>query len=120
MHELSVAIELLRACHADVEARGGGRLQSVSIHVGELSGVEPILLARAWPAVVAGSPHEGARLVIDSEPAEQSCPACGVIAERQPGTWLRLCPLCDGPLRVQGGDALDIVTLTYIEEEVHS
>ena len=47
-----------------------------------------------------------------------------MIRERQPGTWLRLCPRCEGPLRVEGGDVLDVVAITYtqaeITEEVHS
>ena len=124
MHELGVATEILRAACAELDSRGGGRLTSVRVAVGELSAVEPQLLAYAWQAVTAGGEHEGARLLVDWVRVEQTCPACGDVAERQPGTWLRLCPTCDLPLRVEGGRELDLVELFFdplpIPEEVLS
>lgn len=109
MHELSIAIEILRVALARAGAAPDAALDSVRIAVGDLSGVEPGLLRFAWQAVVAGTPHEGAALEIEWQPATQACARCGPIAERQPGRWLRLCPHCDGPLQVRGGDALDLL-----------
>ena len=108
MHELSIATELYRTCRAEVDARGGGRIEEVTIEVGELTGVEPALLEYAWEAVVAGGPDAGASLELRWCPAEQLCPQCGPVPERQPGSWLRLCPRCDAPLVIHGGEQLDI------------
>jgi hydrogenase nickel incorporation protein HypA/HybF len=113
MHEVSVAMALYRACRDEVDARGGGRLKSVTAVVGELSGTEPDLLALAWEPLVAGGPDDGALLTIDWRPAEQVCPNCGPVAERQPGTWLRLCPACSSPLMVRGGRELSIAAIEF-------
>ena len=113
MHEMSVAIELHRACRAEMEARGGGRLESVAVAVGELSAVEPDLLRFAWDAITSGEADAGAALEIEWRAARQRCEACGPLEERQPGTWLRLCPHCEAPLLVEGGRDLDILTIGY-------
>ena len=81
--------------------------------MGELSAVEPELLRFAWEAVVSGGPDEGSRLAIEWHPARQCCPDCGDVVERQPGSWLRLCPDCEGPLRLEGGRDLDILSLAF-------
>ena len=124
MHELSIALEILRAARVELEARAGGRLETVTVAIGDLAGVEPRLLTYAWESVTAGSDHEGARLNIDWVPAKQNCSACGEVAERQPGTWLRLCPQCDRPLRVEGGRELELTGLSFdqpfVPEEVLS
>ncbi len=113
MHELSVATELYHACRTELEARGGGRLSEASIAVGELAAVEPELLRFAWQAVLADTPDAQARLLIDWQPCRQRCAECGDIAERQAGTWLRLCPICQGPLQISGGRELEILRLAY-------
>ena len=107
MHELSVGQELLQLCTQRVSAVQ--RIAVVRIAVGELASIEPDLLQFAWQAVIAGTPHEGAELAIAWHPANQTCALCGDVPERQPGTWLRLCPTCAGPLRVTGGDELDLL-----------
>jgi len=116
VHELGLAIEILRAARTELAAAGGGRLASVRIAVGDLSAVEPDLLQYAWSALTAeedGGRHRGAELVVDWVRAVQTCAACGEVPERQPGTWLRLCPHCALPLRVEGGDALELLELTF-------
>jgi hydrogenase nickel incorporation protein HypA/HybF len=124
VHELSIATEIHRACRKELMRCGGGRLLEVRVAIGELSAVEPELLAFAWEAVVAGGPDEGARLEIDWHPVRQCCPDCGDVSERQPGSWLRLCPICSSPLRLEGGRELDLVSLGVGERdeatEVHA
>jgi len=118
MHELSIAMGILRAAQTELDERGGGRLETVKVAVGELAAVEPDLLTYAWEAVTMGSLHDGARLDIEWVRAEQTCPACGEVAERQPGTWLRLCPLCELPLRVEGGQTLELLELGYTQQSL--
>jgi len=113
LHELSIATELFAACERNLPP--GAALRSARIAIGELSSVEPELLQFAFEAVVHGTVHAGARLVIDRCPAVQRCGQCGTIAERQPGTWLRQCPRCQSQLQIEGGDELDLLELDVDE-----
>ena len=115
MHELGLATELFRIARETVDARGGGRLESVSVVVGDLSAVEPDLLEFAWNAAVAESLDDAARLIVDWRPARQLCSSCGEVPERAEGSWLRLCPRCRQPLIVEGGDELEVRTITFSE-----
>jgi len=116
MHELSIATEIHRSCRQELARRGGERLLEVRVAIGELSAVEPDLLGFAWEAVTAGGPDAGARLEVDWHPVRQQCADCGDIGERQPGSWLRLCPLCSSPLQLEGGRELDLVSLGFTEK----
>lgn len=122
MHELGIATEAHRICRASVPA--GHRLVRVELAVGELSAVEPELLRYAWESVVAGTPDETCALEIAWCAALQTCGACGVIEGRVPGSWMKLCPRCGQPLRVEGGQELDVVRVegapANTGEEQHS
>jgi hydrogenase nickel insertion protein HypA len=109
VHELSIAEALFGLCRERVPA--GERLTIVRIAVGELASIEPDQLQFAWEAVTAGGDHAGARLEVDWRPARQTCATCGEVAERQPGTWLRVCPHCELPLQIDGGHELDLLEL---------
>ena len=111
MHELSIASELWRMCEERRQRARAGPVRHVRVAVGELASLEPELLAHAWEAVVG---EGGARLTIDWHPARQTCASCGDVAERQPGSWLRLCPVCWTPLRVVGGSELDLVEIEFV------
>lgn len=111
MHELGLAEDVLRACAAKLPA--AAHLERVRLAVGELAAVEPDLLRFAWTAVTEGGPHAGAVLEIEWRPARQVCEACGDVPERASGSWLRLCPRCARPLRVDGGQELDVLELAY-------
>jgi hydrogenase nickel insertion protein HypA len=114
---MGVVQEIHRIGRETALAHGGGRLESVTVAVGELSAVEPDLLAFAWEAVTAGGPDAGSRLLVEWRPARQTCTACGEVAERAEGTWLRLCPRCELPLRVEGGDELDVLHVDITQED---
>ena len=36
--------------------------------------------------------------------------------KRAPGSWLRLCPRCELPLRIEGGDELDVLHVDITQE----
>jgi hydrogenase nickel incorporation protein HypA/HybF len=116
MHEVGLAAEIYRIARDAAEARGGGRLEAVTVVVGDLAAVEPDLLDFAWSAVIDGGPDEGAQLVIDWRRARQHCAFCGDVAERAAGTWLRLCPGCGEPLAVIGGDELEVRRVEFLEK----
>lgn len=110
---MGVALEIHRACRARMEAHGPTRLDRVRVAIGELSAVEPDILRYAWEAVVSDGPDSGAELEIEWRPARQVCDDCGEIEERVEGTWLRLCPHCELPLRVEGGRELDLLQFAF-------
>jgi hydrogenase nickel incorporation protein HypA/HybF len=111
---MGIAMSILDSCRAAVAKHGGGRLEEVRVAVGELSAVEPELLRFAWEAVVAGGPEASCRLDVEWRPARQRCPACGELQERAAGSWLRLCPKCEQPLQIEGGDELDILHVSFV------
>ena len=117
MHELSLVSEIYRTARKTVDGYGPHRIEIVRIAVGELAAVEPDLLAFAWEAVTRDTPDAGARLEVDFRPAKQTCATCGVIPERAPGSWLRMCPRCEGPLGIEGGDDLDVLYVTFEEDD---
>jgi hydrogenase nickel incorporation protein HypA/HybF len=108
VHEMGLALEILKATRQAAAGRAVGSLEDVQVVVGELAAVEPDLLVYAWEAVTAGTREAGATLSVQWQPARQTCAACGVVEERAAGTWLRLCPRCDLPLQVVGGDELTV------------
>jgi len=115
MHETGVAQEIYAISRRTADAHGGGRLRSVKVVVGELSAVEPDLLAFAWEAVTSDGPDRASRLDVEWRPARQTCAACGEVPERAAGSWLRLCPRCGSALRIEGGDELDVRDVTFEE-----
>lgn len=114
---MGIALEIYRTCRETVESHGGGRLDRVRMAVGELSAVEPDLLVFAWEAVVLDTADDGATLEIEWCRAIQHCSVCDAKKDRSEGSWLRLCPDCGMPLRVEGGDELDVIDLSFESDE---
>lgn len=117
MHELGIAMEVLRTCEEVLEREGPGRLERVKVVVGELSAVEPDLLRYAWEAAVSDSPHKNSRMEVDFRPCRQLCPDCDKEVSREAGQWHFACPDCDGMLRVEGGRELGILEITFDPQE---
>jgi len=113
MHEMGLSAEIYRIARGAADDRGGGCLESVTVIVGELAAVEPDLLDFAWQATVQGTADVEARLLVQWRPVLQTCDACGEVPERAPGSWLRLCPRCNGTLAVSGGDELEVRTVSF-------
>ena len=70
------------------------RVTVVTLLLGPLSGVEPQLLADAWPIASAGSVAEGAELAVETMPVRVACLECGAESEVAPNRLL--CGSCGG------------------------
>lgn len=116
MHELSIAQEILDASQRAARAHGGGRLERVKIAVGELTALEPELLTFAWEALTAEGPERGCTLEIEWRAASQQCPRCSTPIERPRGSWLPHCPRCGEVLRIEGGQELDLLQISFVRE----
>ena len=120
MHEVSIVNELIRLCRERQAEHGFAPVSVVRIAVGELASVDPQLLTLAFgdlaPAALRSQRMPGPRAVkleVEWCPARQTCASCGDISERQEGTWMRLCPDCGRPLRVEDGDELDLIEVLF-------
>jgi hydrogenase nickel incorporation protein HypA/HybF len=112
MHEYSIVQALMARIEEQVGAHGAVAVHRVSVRIGELSGVEPDLLASAFDLVRDGTSCGGATLDIRRVPAAWECRACG--AGIPAGGPLR-CASCGGAARLARGDE---IVLDQLELEV--
>jgi hydrogenase nickel incorporation protein HypA/HybF len=113
MHEYSLIQALVSRVAEEVRARKALKVHGLAVRVGELSGVEPELLASAYELFRTGTVCEGAPLRVERVPARWGCPRCKRAIAL--GEALR-CPDCGEPAEIsEGADAL---TLLSIELEV--
>jgi hydrogenase nickel incorporation protein HypA/HybF len=108
MHELSVATSIVETLLSELEGEPG-RIRSVRVEVGVLSGVVPGALRFAWDVACAGTRLEGAALEIREIPLTVRCDRCR--ADRPlPGIDRLRCPVCDEPTPlIRAGRELNIV-----------
>ena len=64
MHELGIADAICKTVTRIVGENGVEHLRSVTVEVGDLSGVVPRFLLDCWEAVTAGSALAGVRLLL--------------------------------------------------------
>jgi hydrogenase nickel incorporation protein HypA/HybF len=81
MHEISIAAsiqeilerEIAERCHGEIR----GRVPSLTVRLGSLTGVEPEALSFAWEVTREKGSFPDAELEIETVPARAACDACG-------------------------------------------
>ncbi len=97
MHEAAISEALLYQLASLAGVNGWARVIRVRVRLGLLSGVVPEALEFAFEALSAGTPAEGAELVMETEPGRFSCADCGELdLDRLDFT----CPRCGGGLQL--------------------
>jgi len=91
MHELSITQGVVDICRHAAEGR---RVVSVTLLIGELSGVVPEAVEFCFEACTRETPLEGAQLIIEQVPARGLCKDCS--AEFHPRAYYSACPGCGG------------------------
>ena len=91
MHELSLTQSIVEIC---TQHAGDRRVLSVTLEIGDLSGVVPEAVEFCFEACTAGTSLEGARLLIERIAPKGTCRGCG--AEVSPSTLFDPCPACGG------------------------
>lgn len=82
----------------------------ILVRIGPLSGVEPRLLAQAFPIASAGTAASGAVLELESLPVRVRCEQCGAESDASPNRLL--CGACgDYHTRLLSGDELLLVSV---------
>ena len=117
MHELSVCIALMDHVRNIAREHRAGQVDRIVLQLGPLSGVEALLLERAWPLAATGTLAERAELVIESAPVMVHCGACGAESEAAPNRLL--CGKCgDFRTRLLSGDEMLLahLELSHLEQ----
>ena len=112
MHEYSVVSALLGQVDAQARRHRATAVHRVRVCIGELSGVDPELLASAYELARTGGLCAAAPLEVVTVAARWQCPRCG--AELARGSRLS-CPLCATPARLVEGEE---ILLDRIELEI--
>ena len=110
MHEYSIVQALLDRVEQEAAARGGRRIVRLWVRLGELSGVEPHLLAIAYDTFRERTICEGAPMELDRVPASWACSRCA-----RPVSGALRCAQCNAPATLVTGDE---IVLSRIEMEV--
>ena len=119
MHELSIARGLVDvACEALVACESPpGRVRSVLVRIGALSGVVAEALEFCYGLSVEGTPLAGSRLKVEEQPVVVFCPRC--LENRILEDYSRFrCPICNTPTPelIQGRE-LELISLELIEQD---
>lgn len=78
MHELGIVYHIIRDVENVARANGVSRVSSVTLLLGEVSGVVPDLLLDAWRWAADKKPiTQGAELVVEPVEAVTHCEVCG-------------------------------------------
>jgi hydrogenase nickel incorporation protein HypA/HybF len=106
MHEMSLAVSLVRRVVAEASKANLVRVTEVDVQVGTLQAVEPDLFGEAFRAAALGTRAEGADLHVTPVRAEACCLICGETYEPE---WADFqCPACGQaePQILKGRDML--------------
>ena len=112
MHELSIAMSLVEMTCEEL-SQTEGRVESLHVRIGRLSGVVPNALVSAFELASEGTPIEGAGIVIEETPVLVLCPVC---REERPIEDIQnfRCAICGSPAtEVVGGRELELVSLEF-------
>ena len=81
MHELSLCDDLLGQVTAIATQNNAKSVESITVQIGALSGVEPILLESAFALIRVGTIAEQAELIMQTSPVIVLCQTCGSQSE---------------------------------------
>lgn len=92
MHEVGLMQQAVAIALRHAEQAGAGRIQSLRLRVGALSGVVPDSLSLAFAVAAQGTIAEKAHLDIEEVPVTCYCKGCQ--KEFTPVSVIFACPLC--------------------------
>lgn len=79
MHEMGIADAVLKTVDRISQQEEAAWVRSVTVEVGDLSGVVPRFLANCWEAVAAGTAYARTQLLLHPVPATARCEDCGQV-----------------------------------------
>ena len=119
MHELSICLSMLQQVEEIAKTHNASRVTRICIQVGALSGVNPDLLAHAYPFARADTVAAAAELIIEKIPVRVICTVCGAETETAPNCLV--CGSCgDWRTKLKTGDELLLRTIELQSASVAS
>ena len=116
MHELSVCLALMQQVESIAAQHGARRVETISLRIGPLSGIEPALLEHAFPLAATGTVADGARLAIEQSEIVVRCTECGACSTVAPNRLV--CGECgDFRTRLESGDEMLLASLELADIE---
>ena len=116
MHELSIATSVVETLSEEL-ATEAGKVVSVKLRVGAMSGVIAEALHFAWDIACSGTRLSGSALEIEDVEARIWCDSCNS-EQMLPGKMQLCCPVCSGPAtRVIAGYELEIISVEVTQNE---
>lgn len=112
MHEMSLVRGLLRQVAELRSAQGGAQVTEIRVEVGQLSGVDPILLAAAFERAAPTWAMSQARLIVEPISLEALCRCCDARFVVEDFDFR--CPCCrSGACRVLRGEGLMLESVVF-------
>ena len=110
MHELSIALNILDLAERELEPHGG-RVTSIHLRLGRLSGVDGRALASAYEMAREATPFENASLIIEEVAVAVYCESCKRV-QRPVSCFEMRCATCGEPTpRIVRGRELEVFAL---------
>lgn len=110
MHELSLCDGLMSQVVAIAAQNNALSVESITLQIGALSGVEPLLLETAFSLVKAGTIAAQAQLIMQTSPVIVFCQKCGAQSEVAPNCLL--CNACQShETKLVSGDELILASV---------
>lgn len=92
MHEMAIAEGIQDIALTTAADNGAARVLEIKLQIGQMSGIEPDSLQFCFEVLSAGTPTEGARLIIEITPLVARCDDCG--GEFRVERFSFFCPAC--------------------------
>ena len=114
MHELSICQATLGQIIQISQKYPNHTVSSITLQIGPLSGVEPLLLEQAFPLVSVNTIAENAKLIIEHLPVKIICLQCNTESETPPNRLL--CKQCGTwKTKLISGDEMLLASLEFQE-----
>jgi hydrogenase nickel incorporation protein HypA/HybF len=97
MHEMSIALGIVRIAEDEVAKAGARKVNSIDLDIGTLSGIELDSLEFVWPVAVKETVLEGATKNINIIQGKGYCMDCAIEFDMQ--NFADICPTCHGLLK---------------------
>ena len=111
MHELALTEGILSIVASEQKKQAFSRVLEISLKIGEYSGVIPSCIEEFFPLAAKGTAAEGAKLRLQTVPAEFTCSGCGFRGPLPKHT--ACCPRCGGTeIRMTAGREFYVENLT--------
>lgn len=116
MHELSLCMDIIDQVTALAAQHRARAVSRITVRIGVLSGVEPLLLENAFTIAQTGTVADEARFITEQIPARIYCTECHAESEARPNS-LR-CGSCGSiATRLTSGDELTLASVELLVDD---